>query len=101
MEQYQLFARSCAHGAGQNSAVAELLVGLFLLVGCWTRWAALGAISCSLLLWRSLFNAHPRLDLGDCGCFVQPVLIFPRVRPWEWIPYCSCAPLGFAAKESL
>lgn len=78
IEQYRIVGTDDAVLIAQTLPWAELVVGVFLILGLWIRAAALGALAMFAVFLVVVGQALARrLPMDECGCFGELVSIPP------------------------
>jgi uncharacterized membrane protein YphA (DoxX/SURF4 family) len=66
---YRLMPTSLAHLVGWGLPFAEVVLGLLLMAGLFTRWSAVASGGLQLIMLAGLMSAWARGLSIDCGCF--------------------------------
>ena len=80
IQAYQMFPSWVERVAALMVPWAELLIGIFLVLGLWLAWSLKGALvlfSCFVVIVGQALLRH--LPLDECGCFGEAIPISPQV----------------------
>ena len=80
VQAYQILPQGLTHAVGYGLPMLEILLGVLLVLGLGTRWAAIGAGLLMVVFIAGIISVWVRGLSIDCGCFGGGGTITPQGR---------------------